>query len=306
MSGTAIDFPHPVFIGGFGRSGTHAIGPLVGADPRYHLVETEVRFHAVDGGLPDLLEGRIPMRRFLRAFWREWWERGFKRPQGVHRIVERDEMEAALEEFEAGFEEDRWEAGRRLLHRVIDPCAERAGKPAWVELTGRSVVYAPTLIRLFPEVRFINIVRDGRAIAGGHVKKIDMPDDPMVALVRWERMIRASDAGISAVSKERVLQIQLDDLVDRDREGTFARIVDFLRIDDPEPMRRYFERRITARKAHVGQWRERMPPPDARRIDRRYRRMVRKLHRDGIGWVPEPEPRRRPLGFGGERTAGRA
>jgi hypothetical protein len=306
MAGTGSDHPHPIFIGGFGRSGTHAIGPLVGADPRYHLIETEVRFHAVDGGLPDLLEERVSLGRFLETFWDEWWLRGFKRPQGVHRIVERDEMEAALEEFQAGFGEDRWEAARRLLHRIIDPCAERAGKPAWVELTGRSVVYASALTRLFPHARFINIVRDGRAIAGGHVKKIDMTDDPMEALVRWERMIRASDAGIRSVPENRVLQIKLDDLVDRDREGTFGRVVEFLEIDDAEPMRRYFDRRITARKAHVGQWRERMPPPDARRVDRRYRRMVRRLHRDGIWWVPSPEPRHHGLATMRERgTRGR-
>ena len=53
------------------------------------------------------------------------------------------------------------------------------------------MIYAPTLVRLFPRVRFINIVRDGRAIVGGHVKKIDMTDDPVEALDRWERMIRA-------------------------------------------------------------------------------------------------------------------
>jgi sulfotransferase family protein len=288
----AEDFPQPVFIGGFGRSGTHAIGPLVGADPRYHLVETEVRFHAVKGGLPDLLEDRVTLKRFLRSFWDEWWMRGFKRPQGVHRLIEKGEMEAALGEFERDFAGDRWQASRRLISRVVDPTAKRAGKPAWVELTGRSVIYAPTLVRLFPEVRFINIVRDGRAIAGGHVKKIDMTDDPIEALERWEHMVRASHAGMSAVPDDHVLQIQLDDLVDRDREGTFARIVEFLEIDDAAPMRDYFDRRITAGKAHVGQWRERMPPPDARRVDRRYRRMIRSLHRDGVWWAPSPEPRR--------------
>ena len=55
-------------------------------------------------------------------------------------------------------------------------------------------------------------------------------------------------------------------------------------------MREFFDRKITPRKAHVGQWRERMPP-EARKVDRRYRRMMRAFHRDGIDWVPDPEPR---------------
>jgi hypothetical protein len=39
-----------------------------------------------------------------------------------------------------------------------------------------------------------------------------------------------------------------------------------------------------------------MPPPEARKVDRRYRRMVRRLRRDGIDWVPDPEPREVRLG----------
>ena len=287
----APDFPHPVFIGGFGRSGTHAIGPIVGADPRYHLVETEVRFHAVQGGLPDLLDGRIELDEFVSNCWTKFWMRGFKRPQGVHRLIDREGFERALDQFRPEYAQDPWEASRGLIKTVVDPTAERAGKPAWCELTGRSVVYAPHLVRLFPRVRFINIVRDGRAIAGGHTKKIDMTDDPVEALDRWGSMIRASHAGMSSVPPEHVLKIKLDDLVYHDREAVLQQVIDFLEVPDPAPMRELFDRKITPRKAHVGQWRERMPPPEARRVDRRYRRMVRAFRRDGIDWVPDPEPR---------------
>jgi hypothetical protein len=294
VSGPEPDFPHPVFIGGFGRSGTHAIGPIVGADPRYHLVETEVRFHAVKGGLPDVLEGTIEPEQFVQNCWEKFWMRGFKRPQGVHRLIAKEDFERALADFTSGFADDRWEAGRRLLKSVCDPTTERAGKPAWCELTGRSVVFAPTLLRLFPRVRFLNIVRDGRAIAGGHVQKIDMTDEPLEALEKWDRMIRASHAGMNAVPPEHVLKIKLDDLVYHDREGTLRKVADFLEVEDPGPMREFMDRRITPRKAHVGKWRTRMPPPEARKVDRRYRRMVREFRRDGIDWVPDPEPRELP------------
>jgi len=295
MAGPEPDFPQPVFIGGFGRSGTHAIGPLVGADPRYHLVETEVRLHAVKGGIPDLLDGAISLERFLANCRGMFWMRGFKRPQGVHRLISHDEYELALAAFEATYPENPWDASRGLIRAIIDPAAERAGKPAWCELTGRSVIYAPHLVRLFPRVRFINIVRDGRAIAGGHVKKIDMTDDPLEAIDKWGQMIRNSHAGMSAVPAQHVLKITLDDLVYHDRTGTFDKVCDFLEIEDREPMWELFNRKITPRKAHVGQWRERMPPPEARKVDRRYRRMIRSFKRDGIDWVPEPEPRTSPL-----------
>lgn len=293
MAALEPDFPHPVFIGGFGRSGTHAIGPLVGADPRYHLVETEVRLHAVNGGLPDLLDGKISLQKFLANCRGTFWMRGFKRPQGIHRLIEKDDYERALGEFEVSYPDDPWQASRALIRAIVDPTAERAGKPAWCELTGRSVIFAPHLVRLFPRVRFINIVRDGRAIAGGHVSKIDMTDDPLEAIDKWGQMIRNSHAGMSAVPAEHVLKIKLDDLVYHHRTGTFNKVCDFLEIEDREPMWELFNRKITPRKAHVGKWRERMPPPEARKVDRRYRRMIRGFRRDGIDWVPEPEPKRR-------------
>jgi hypothetical protein len=289
MTPSRDTFPEPIFIGGFGRSGTHAIGPLVGAHPRYHLIETEARFHAVKGGLPDLLAGRVELDSFLEGCRGVWWKRGFMRPQGLHRLVERDELERALTEFEAAYAADPWEAGRRLVRQVIEPKAKRAGKPSWVELTGRSILYAPTLLRLFPNARFINMVRDGRAVAGGHVKKIDMTDDPLEALEGWERMVRASHEAIRAVPERSVLVIHLDDLVARDREAAYRRVVEFLEVEDDAPMRRYFDKRISADRAHVGQWRERMPPPEARKVDRRYRKMIRELQRDGVWWAPTPE-----------------
>lgn len=289
MTPSRDTFPEPIFIGGFGRSGTHAIGPLVGAHPRYHLVETEARFHAVKGGLPDLLAGRVGLESFLEGCRGAWWKRGFMRPQGLHRLVEREELERALEQFEAAYAVDPWEASRRLVRRLIEPKANQEGKPSWVELTGRSILYAPTLLRLFPNARFINMVRDGRAVAGGHLKKIDMTDDPMEALAKWEQMIRASHDAIRSVPEQSVLVVHLDDLVAGDREATYRRVVEFLEVEDDSSMRRYFDRRISADRAHVGQWRERMPPPEARRVDRRYRKMIRELHRDGVWWAPSPQ-----------------
>jgi hypothetical protein len=280
--------PGPVFIGGFARSGTHAIGPLVGAHPRYHLVRTEARFHGVPGGLPDLLEGRTSMESFVRRCRNTWWQRGFMRPQGLHLLVERGELDAALEQFRIGFESDPWAAGRRLVDDLIGPAARREGAPSWVELTGRSVLYAPTLLRMLPGARFINMVRDGRAVAAGHLNKIDMTDDPFEALANWEQSIRGTDNALEAVPPESALIIHLDDLVELDREGTYRRLLRFLEIDDDEPMRRWFDTKVTAQRAHAGQWRERMSPPEARRVDRRYRKMLRDFRRDGIDWVPEP------------------
>ncbi len=289
------DFPEPVFIGGSPRAGTHAMGRLVAADPHYHLIRVEARFHAAGGGLPDLLAGRVSMSDFVDECRGHWWRRGLRQGRGLQVIADPDALESALEEFQHSFDADPWEASRKLVRDVLDPVAERDGKPSWAEVTGPNIGSAPTLVRLFPNARFINMVRDGRAVVAGIINKTDMTDDPMKALNTWEKRIRAADAAMRELPAGSVMVMSLDDLVALDREGAFQRLVDFLALDDPGPMRSYFEQTISAERAHFGRWRERMAPPEARRVDRRYRRLLRSLERDGVSWVPAPQDGRRRL-----------
>jgi hypothetical protein len=55
----------PVFVGGAARSGIQAVARLVGAHPRYRYLDAQVRFHVDEGGLPDLVGGRVDLARFL-------------------------------------------------------------------------------------------------------------------------------------------------------------------------------------------------------------------------------------------------
>ena len=69
----------------------------------------------------------------------------------------------------------------------------------------------------------------------------------------------------------RGLTIDLDQLTALDRDRQFTRLVEFLEIDDPSAMRAHFDREISAERAHVGAWRERLAPADVRWVNRRYR-----------------------------------
>lgn len=287
MSALSTGFPGPIFIGGSARSGTHAMGRLLDAHARYHLIGTEARFHSSPKGLPDLLTGGVSMDRFLAICRGHWWRRGFKNKGGMNRIMRRQELEDALEAFERAFQDDPWGAAGALVGALLGQAAERAGKPSFAEVSGWNIHNAPTLTRLLPSARFVNMVRDGRAVAAGHLKKRSLTDDPIRALHHWEKRVRSADAAIRALPAEKVLTVELDDLAARDREATYARVRELLEMDDDGPMRSYFEEHISPEGAHYGRWRERMAPADARRVDRRYRRLVRELHRDGITWVPE-------------------
>ena len=261
---------------------------LIGSGPRYHRVRTEARFHAWDGGLPDLCAGRTTLAEFVDRMRGVWWQRGANQRQGLSRILDRETFDAALGRFERRFEATPLDASRNLVTDLLDPEARERGKPAWVEATGATIEHAPFLLQLFPQARFVNMVRDGRSVVAATLKKVNLTDEPSRALERWETMIRAAEASRRELGDERVLSLFLEALAAHDREATFERLVRFLELDDPAPMRAWFDREISAERAHIGAWRERMAPADARWTERHYRRLVRRLRRRGITWVPDP------------------
>ena len=48
---------------------------------------------------------------------------------------------------------------------VFEWLARRFGKRAWIERSGASLLFVPTLARLFPDARFVHLYRDGRDTA---------------------------------------------------------------------------------------------------------------------------------------------
>jgi hypothetical protein len=227
------------------------------------------------------------MAEFTERMRGHWWQRGANQRQGLHRICPRDVFDSALERFESSFVAAPEPASRDLIDALLGHEAAERGKPAWVEASGPTVEHAGFLQRLFPRARFVNMVRDGRAVVAATLKKVNLTDEPSRALDRWEGMIRAAEGSQRELAGG-VLSVFLEDLAAHDRDASFARLMAFLEIEEPGPWREWFEREISAERAHVGSWRERMAPADARWVDRRYRRLVRRLRRQGITWVPSP------------------
>src|SRR5690606_9215781 len=103
---------------------------------------------------------------------RGYWWRGFQRNRmrGMYRFVDRERFDAAVAAFEAGFHDDPEAACRKLFFDLLWFRAEqRPEGEALVEQSTDSVARAPTLLRLFPEARFIHVVRDGRDASASRV-----------------------------------------------------------------------------------------------------------------------------------------
>jgi len=281
-----------LFVGGTGRSGTHVLSQLISRHNRYALVPVEVRFHTDADGFPGLLAGEVTPERFLKRMRGFWWK-GFQtnRFRGMYRFVDRDRYDAALATFEAGHEEDLEAACRRLFYDLLWFRAEEDDRAvALVEQSTDTVARAATLTRIFPEARFIHVVRDGRDASASRVSQtrgLVRPRTRVQGIEWWEERIRAIEQGADAVPEGHLLTVSLDELVRMHRARLALRpLFRFLGAPPTKRTRRYFSRKMTVEGANKERWRDGISERKAAELDRLYREAVERLEADRMRCAP--------------------
>jgi len=280
-----------VFVGGTGRSGTHVIGKLVSRSPRFGLVPVEVRFHVEERGFPGLLDGTVSKDDFLRRMRGFWW-RGFQtnRLRGMHRFVDRERFDAALDAFADRFDSEPEAACRELFLDLLSGRApSHRARPGLVEQSTDNVAAAPTLTRLFPEARFIHAVRDGRDASASRTSQLGAlvyPRTRRQGLEWWEHRLRRIDAGSHAIPEGRLLTVSLDELVLMYPRHAAQPLADFLDVLLPGRMKLFARRRMNADRANAARWRRGLSIRRAADIERAYAEALDRLEADGIACVP--------------------
>jgi len=289
--GRPVAKPPPVlFVGGTGRSGTHVLGKLLGKHSKLALVPVEVRFHVESSGYPGLLSGSVSKEQFLRRLRGFWW-RGFqtRRMRGLYRFVPEDRFERAVDEFESTFDEDPKGACRRLFYDLLVVRQERADADGLIEQSCDTVAQGATLARLFPEARFIHVVRDGRDASASRVEQtrgLVYPRTRRQGLEWWAERIRSIDAGAREIPPERLLTVSLDELLLLGRHRGLRPICRFARIFPQRKMKRFFLRHMSPELAHSERWRAGLSDRRAGALERMYEEIVAGLEADGVVCAP--------------------
>ena len=248
----------PVFVGGTGRSGTTVTAKLLGAHPACHALPIEVRFITDPGGLCEVAQGRTTFPQFRRKLLRHWFHRQLANGEerGLYRVLDQRAVEDALPILRGGLARDPWRASEAFVHAMLDPIAAASGADRWVEMTPPNVHGAPAILRMFPDMQLIHSVRDGRDVACSVAPLGWGPSTAEAALDWWAESLEDAFAACDQLPGDRVLIVQLEDLVGRDREHQLARLCEFVGLDIDPAMRAYFESDVTAERAHVGRWRD--------------------------------------------------
>jgi sulfotransferase family protein len=278
MSGTSTQ-PDPLFVGGTGRSGTHALARVLGCHSSFQSIPFEVKFHSDPPGLPGLMNGKVSLEKFLAELRGYWWRR--EHPDGGMRglclEVTVETFEPAVEAFERDFKADPDTASGKLLRTLLDPIAAATGKSTWIENTNRNIAAGPMLLKMLPGAKFIHILRDGRDTAASLVKQHFGPDDLDKALDWWERRLAKTERGAQELPQDRLLAISFEDLVINDREATYARLLEFLGAQESPEMRKRFDKKTGPRKANIGRWQQELSRRRQRKFTKRYAQALERL-----------------------------
>jgi hypothetical protein len=118
---------------------------------------------------------------------------------------------------------------RKLLCWLVRAYGRSRGKEdavVWIDHTPTNFRRGLTLLSMFPEARFIHLVRDGRAVAASVLPLDWGPNNALHAAEFWMAGCAAGLAAESQLGPERVLRVRYEDLV-CDPGPTLGRITGF-------------------------------------------------------------------------------
>jgi hypothetical protein len=232
------------------------------------------------------LSGRIDIDWFL-ARMRDYW---YGRPSGLSRLIEQPALERALARFVRSYAIDPREATATLVDELLRPSEQQS--LGWVEQTPPNCEAAGTLRAIFPDARFVHVVRSGLDVACSYRERGWAPDDLFDCLLWWEERLARADRSLREVPPERVLTLHLEDLVSSERrDSVFERLSGFLGAPGEPTMRRFFDTRFDRERAQVGRWRD-LQEPERSELGVLYAHVLHRLRRRGVtlprdapGWL---------------------
>ena len=127
------------------------------------------------------------------------------------------------------------------MRAVFAAIAAAAGKSRYGDKTPGYVARIPLLARLFPEARFVHVIRDGRDSSLSYLDRGYGPRDVAEAAIRWESRVRRGRADGRDLGPARYTELRYEDLVS-DPAAALAPVCGFLGLPYAPEMLRYHER----------------------------------------------------------------
>ena len=215
-----MDAP-PFFIVGSARSGTTLLRVILNAHPRVTVP---------------------PESRFVVELWRDQHEvdvDGFLAALAGHRQFQSWNLSVDAVKAELG--DRRRVPYATAIQSAYEAYAKRVGKERWGDKTPRYVEHIPFISGLFPQARFVHLVRDGRDVALSYANVPFGPKTVAKAAALWARRVRLGVTQGRRLGSDRYTEIRYEDLVEVP-EATAKTLSEFLGIGFAPEMMEYTEK----------------------------------------------------------------
>ena len=271
----------PVFSGGVGRSGTTVVGRILRKNSRLFAGSPfEIKFLTEAHGLIDLVFGqrsflptqisskgyllaklstkdsiKVRYLKFKRRVNEDWWIRTNRLGQesGLHRSMSADKFKVLLDELGDSLDSPI-KAARNFIFDYVRNHRRWQGEEFWMDTTPANMMYADFIYRIFPEAKFIEMRRNPLDNIASVLKEPWGPNDPQRAILWWRDRITLATKAKHLIPPDSHLTLYLESLVSEKRNATYELLINHVGLADELRMRQYFEKEVTAEKAHIDRW----------------------------------------------------
>lgn len=137
------------------------------------------------------------------------------------------------------------------------------GKTRWGGKTPDYTAHTKSLIKIFPDLKIIHIIRDGRDVATSFLQRRWGPKDPYIAAKYWKKRVDRGTAGRKLLGNK-CLEIKYEDFLQFPREK-FQEIIKFLNyygIKKNQANIKFENIVSTINKKNIYKWKNKMNPRD--------------------------------------------
>ncbi len=198
----------PLFIVGANRSGTTLLRLILNAHTRIAIPDELVYFGSRMAGVPI-----------------ERWRHPGLPPEAYDSFVRRflESNAPVLRVLDCAALEQKMLAGaqsfRRPYRLLLRAWADHYGKARWGEKTPGNLFYADVIREMFPQARFIHMVRDPRAVVHSMLKVDFFSDDVVFNALAWRKHVTAGRAVLEqSVPPAQRITVRYEDLVSAPEE----------------------------------------------------------------------------------------
>lgn len=278
---------NPIFVGGTGRSGSTIVGHLLDHHPDVTLTRPmEVRFITGNLGFADALakSGTPAGTKAAEAAVERVLDRWFYRAEnvGLHTSMSKEFVREQADTYLSDFAGDPIGATQTFVYAVMSKVAQGCGANRWVDTTPANARKSHLIEPIYPNYKVIVVIRDGRDVSASFVHQDFGPNDIVTAMEQWEqRMIKSHNATL-ACAPGVVLTIELQDLVQLDRQGTINQILEHCDLDESTEMMQWFDQTVTVEGSHAGRWRRDFSESAGAALDELYAQSCARLRVLGV------------------------